>query len=318
MTFAAPLVLLGLLAVPVLIVAYSGQQRRRGRVAEAFAAPMLTPSVAPRRPRWRRHLPMIAFLVAVAVLIVAAARPQRTVALPLKIGAVMLANDVSSSMVATDVKPTRLAAAQKAAKQFVQELPSSIEVGSLEFASKPVVLQSPSSDHTLTLNALGQLHTRGGTAIGAAIETAIKQLQAVPKRNGKRPPGAILLLSDGASNAGISPATAARDAAAAHIPVYTIALGTDHGMITTKINGKTVTGPVPPDPAGLAVVSKLSGGKAFTAGDENKLGAVYKDLAVKFGQTKAVHEMTASFAGGALILLLLGSVLSLRWFGRLI
>jgi Ca-activated chloride channel family protein len=318
MTFASPTVLIALLAVPVAVIWYVAQQRGRSRAAQAFAVPALTPSVAPRRPRWRRHLPMLAFLLALAVLILAAARPQRSVAVPLNDGAIMLANDVSDSMDATDVKPDRLIAAESAARHFVSKVPAGIQVGLLEFSSKPVVLQSPSTDHALTETALGQLRRSGGTAIGEAIETALNSLAAVPKHNGKRTPGAILLISDGASNVGVSPLVAARKAAAQHVPVYTIALGTANGIQTNTEHGHTVSGPAPPDPTQLAEVSKLSGGRAFTAADEGKLSAVYDHLAAQFGRKKTKQEMTASFAGGAMVLLLIGSALSLRWFGRLV
>ena len=140
-------------------------------------APTLTPSVTPRRPGWRRHAPMLAFVIAIAVLIVAAARPQQTVAVPLDNGAIMLANDISSSMMATDVKPSRLEAAQRAAKQFLAGVPSTVQVGSLQFARRPIVLQSPSTDHALTQAAIAQLHPGGGgTAIGDAITTAMRVL----------------------------------------------------------------------------------------------------------------------------------------------
>jgi Ca-activated chloride channel family protein len=318
MSFASPLVLLGLLALPLMIWWYSGQQRRRARAAQAFAAPALTPSVAPRRPGWRRHAPMLVSLLALAVLIVAAARPQRSVAVPVTNGAIMLANDVSSSMVATDVKPSRLVAAERAAKHFVSSVPSGIQVGVLEFASKPTVLQSPSANHALAEAALGQLRSSGGTAIGDAIQTALRQLASLPAHAGKRPPGAILLLSDGASNVGSDPLAAARAAAAQHVPVYTIALGTAHGMITIKLGSRTVTGPVPPDPQELAQVASLSGGRTFTATDTGRLSAIYDHLAAQFGRKRTKHQMTASLAGGGLLLLLIGGVLSLRWFGRLI
>ncbi len=318
MSFESPLVLIALLALPLAIIWYVGQQRRRARVAQAFAAPVLTPSVAPRRPRWRRHLPMLAFLLALAVLILAAARPQRSVAVPLSDGAIMLANDVSDSMDATDVKPDRLIAAENASRHFVSTVPAGIQVGLLEFSSKPIVLQSPSTDHSLTESALGQLQRSGGTAIGEAIETALKELAAVPKHNGKSTPGAILLISDGSSNVGVSPLVAAREAAAQHVPVYTIALGTAHGIQTVTEHGRTVSGPAPPDPTELAEVAKLSGGRAYTAADEGKLSAVYDHLAAQFGQKKTKDEMTASFAGGAMVLLLIGAALSLRWFGRLV
>ncbi len=318
MSFASPLVLIALLALPLLIRWYTGQQRRRARAAAAFVTPALTPSVAPSRPRWRRHLPMIAFLLALAVLIVAAARPQRSVAVPVTNGAIMLANDVSSSMQARDVAPTRLLAAQHAAKVFVSRVPSADQVGLLEFAKTPVVLQSPTTNHALVLTALGQLRSSGGTAMGEAILTALRELKSLPPVGGKRPPGAIVLISDGASNVGSDPLAAARQAAAQHVPIYTVALGTPNGTVQIKRGATTVTVYVPPSPQELAQVAHLSGGRAFTAADTAGLSAVYEHLAAQLGHKHVKHEITASFAGGGLVLLLLGSVLSLRWFGRLI
>ncbi len=318
MSFQSPLVLLALIALPLLIWAYRHQQRRRERAAEAFVMPALRPSVAPRRPRWRRQLPMLAFLLALAILIVAAARPQRSVAVPVDDGAIMLATDVSSSMTATDVAPTRLAAARAAEQQFVSGVPSSIRVGLLEFANKPIVLQTPSTEHSLSIQALGELHTSGGTAIGDALLTALRQLNSLRSADGKRPPAAIVLASDGASNVGSSSLTAAHKAAAEQIPVYTIALGTDRGTIPIKRGSRTVAVPVPPSPQELAQIAGVSGGRAFTAADAGRLSAVYAHLAAKLGHKHVQHEISSTFAGGGLVLLLLGSAMSLRWFGRLV
>ncbi len=318
MSFASPLVLLALLGIPLVIRWYSGQQRRRARAAAAFTAPALTASVAPNRPRWRRHVPMLAFVLALAVLIVAAARPQRSVAVPVSNGAIMLANDVSSSMAATDVAPSRLRAAQHAAAVFVAHVPSRDQVGLLQFAKTPVVLQSPTPDHALVQAALGQLRSSGGTAMGDAILTAMRELKSLPLVGGKRPPGAIVLISDGASNVGSDPLVAARQAAAQHIPIYTVALGTPNGKVQVKRGSTTVTVYVPPSPQELAEVARLSGGRTFTAADTAGLSAVYAHLAAELGHKHVKHEITASFAGGGLVLLLLGSVLSLRWFGRLV
>jgi Ca-activated chloride channel family protein len=318
MTFASPFVLLALLAIPVLLSLYRHEQRRRARGAEAFVTRPLTPSVAPRRPRWRRHVPMIAFAVALVLLIVAAARPQDTIAVPVKDGAVMLANDTSSSMAATDVKPTRLAAAEAQGKAFASSVPSSIRVGLLQFAKKVQVLQTPSSDHSLTIAALGQLRTSGGTALGDAIATATRVLSGLRSQNGKRLPGAIVLLSDGASNVGQNSLVAARQAKAQHIPVYTIALGTPSGTIPIRHGGQVQNVPVPPSPQDLAAIASASGGKTFTAADTSGLKTVYEHLAAQLGHKQAKHEITASFAGGGLVLLLLGGIASLIWFGRLI
>ena len=318
MSFASPLVLLALLAIPLLIGWYLGQQRRRVRVASAFVTPALSASVAPTRPRWRRHAPMLVFLLALAMLIVAAARPQRSVAVPVTNGAIMLANDVSDSMRATDVAPSRLGAAENAAKRFIATVPSTVQVGLLEFSRTPVLLQSPTTDHALTTAAFAQLQTHGGTAVGNTILAAIHELKTVPTVRGKRPPGAIVMISDGASNVGLSPLVAAREAAAQHIPIYTVAVGTANGRIQVEKRSGLVTESVPVSPQQLAEIARLSGGRAFTAADATGLSAVYEHLAADLGHKHVKREITASFAGGGLVLLLIGSVLSLFWFGRLL
>jgi Ca-activated chloride channel family protein len=261
---------------------------------------------------------MLLLALAAVALILAAARPQRTVAEPLDAGAIMLVNDVSASMVATDVAPSRLAAAQSAARRFVTGVPSTIEVGLLEFARHPVLLQTPSSDHRLAEDALSRLHTSGGTAMGDAILASLHVLAGMRTPAGKHIPGAIVLLSDGASNVGASPLAAARQAATQHVPIYTIALGTASGHISVKRSGQMVQVAVPPSPQELADVARLSGGRAFTASDLGGLTGVYAHLAARLGHRRVKQEMTAGFAGGGLALLLAGSVLSLAWFGRLV
>jgi Ca-activated chloride channel homolog len=318
MSFATPLALIGLLAIPLLVNLYVVQQRRRATAAQAFVTEPLMPSVAPHKPRWRRHAPMVAFIVALAILIVAAARPQRSSAVPVTDAAVMLANDVSSSMAATDVAPSRLVAAERAASRFLAKVPGHVRVGLLEFNEKPIVLQSPTTDHSLTRASLTQLRAGGHTAIGDAINTAVRSLVSIKGQNGKRPPAAIVLLSDGTSTNGADPIAAAKQAAAQHIPVYTVALGTASGTITVKHGARTTTVPVPLAPQELAQIASSSGGRSFTVNDTSQLKAVYAHLAAQLGHKQVKHEITASFAGGGLVLLLLGSVLSLAWFGRLV
>ena len=316
MSFVDPLVLVGLLAIPLLVWWYASEQRRRTRAASAFVAPRLTESVAPRRPRWRRHLPMALFALALAALIVAVARPQRSVAKPVTNGAVMLADDTSSSMQATDVSPSRLQSALGAARRFLEEVPSTVQVGLLEFARTPTVLQSPTTNHELTRSALARLpQTSGGTAVGQALTTALGQLRNLPKVSGKVPPGAIVLISDGASNVGVSPLGVARQAAAAHIPIYTISVGTPNGTIAGSRGSKV---PVPVERQQLEQIARLSGGRSFTASDDAGVSAAYKGLAARLGTKHLKEEITTSFAGIALALLALGSLLTLRWFGRLI
>lgn len=319
MSFAAPLALLALLVLPLLAAWYVLQQRNRRAAAAAFAAPRLQPSVAPRRPGWRRHLPMLAFLVALVTLVLAAARPQRTVAVPLERASIMLATDVSGSMLATDVQPSRLIAAKRAARAFLDKVPRSVNVGVLAFNNHASVLQSPTRSRSDARDAIDRMAVSGGTATGEAIATAIASLRGVPGPGGRRPPAAIVLISDGTSTYGRDPVAAAREAKRLHIPIYTVALGTDHGTIQVPgKGGDTHTERVPPDPRALAAIASTSGGETFTAANAEGLSSVYERLGSQLGHRTAKRQVTSSFAAGGLILLLLGAGMSLRWFGRLV
>ena len=318
-SFGAPLVLLALAALPLLLVWYLQQQRVRRAAAAAFAAPRMLPSVAPRRPRWRRHLPMLAFALALALLVLAAARPQRTVAVPVERAAIVLATDVSGSMLATDVEPSRLIAAKRAARAFLDRVPAGVNVGVLAFNNHASVLQSPTRSRPDARAAIDRMAVSGGTATGEAIASAVTALRNVPGEQGRRPPGAIVLISDGTSTFGRDPLVEARAAARLHIPIYTVALGTDHGTIRVPgKDGQERTERVPPDPQSLAAIAHASGGEAFTAATTEGLSAVYERLGSQLGRRDEHRQVTAAFAAGGLVLLLAGAGLSLRWFGRLI
>lgn len=319
MSFAAPLVLLALLALPLLAAWYVLQQRNRAAAAAAFAAPRLQPSVAPRRPGWRRHLPMLAFLFALTALVLAAARPERTVAVPVEHASIMLATDISGSMLAVDVKPSRLIAAKRAGRAFLGEVPRNVKVGVLAFNNHASVLQSPTRSRDDARAAIDRMAVSGGTATGEAIATAVASLRGVPGPDGKRPPAAIVLISDGTSTFGRDPVTAAREARRLRIPVYTVALGTPDGTIQVPARGgDTRTERVPPDPRALAAIARVSGGQTFAADDADGLSAVYERLGSQLSHRDAKRQVTSAFAVGGLALLLLGAGMSLRWFGRLV
>jgi Ca-activated chloride channel family protein len=321
MSFGSPLVLAALVLVPLLAWWYVRQQRGRRAAAAAFAAPALQASVAPRRPGWRRHAPMIAFALALAILIVAAAKPQRTVAVPVEQAAIMLATDVSGSMQATDVKPSRLVAARRAGREFVDGVPRSVNIGVMAFNGRPRVLQSPTTEREDIETALNRLAPSGGTATGDAIVSALRVLRTPTAPGRKPPPSAIVLLSDGASTKGKDPVEAAQQARRAKIPVYTVALGTPEGTIEVPRPGGaggTEVRRVPPDPGKLAEIARASGGQAFTADNASELKRVYERLGSQLGTAKRKRQLTSSFAGGALVLLLAGAGMSLAWFGRLV
>jgi Ca-activated chloride channel family protein len=318
-SFAAPLVLLGLLVLPVLILWFLLDQRARRRAADAFVSTPLIASVAPNRPGIRRVIPPLLLGLALAALIVAAARPQIPVIRPIKGATVMLANDVSNSMSATDVSPTRLAAAQKAAISFTRQVSDTIAVGSIEFARRPTLLQSPSTDHALARQAVASLTPGGGgTAIGEAIEVALTSIKHAPKVAGKTPPGAIVLLSDGTSNVGVGPVAEAAVARKAGVKIETIAIGTRSGTYEQKRkDGQTTRQPVPVNPTELEQIARVSGGTFYRAPDQASARAIYTELATTLGKQRVQQGLIAEVAGAGLVLLVLGAGLSLRWFGSL-
>jgi Ca-activated chloride channel family protein len=319
LSFATPLYLCGLLIVPAALYWYLGGQRRRREIARAFASPALAPSVMPRRPGWRRHLPMLVLLVAIVAVVLATADPRVNASVPLGGASIMLATDVSGSMLATDVAPNRVTAAQRAANAFVLKVPKSVRVGVMEFNQSPTVLALPSTNRVETFTALGHLQPGGGTATGNAIEAAIGILGQLRTANGRQAPGAIVLLSDGKKTSGADPIAAAKDAARFHIPVYTVSLGTPDGTIAVRRkNGTTAQTHVPPDPTALAAIAKASGGQTFTATDPARLSAVYQQLGAHLGRRTEQHQIAGYFIGSGLVLLLVGAGTSLFWFGRLI
>ncbi len=318
MSFAAPLVLIGLLAVPVLCAWYVAEQRRRERAALAFATEPLTASVAPKRPGWRRHLPAALMGLALVMLIVAAAQPRYRATVPIKGATVMLANDISNSMKATDVRPSRLVAAKRAATSFLNGVTSQIQVGSIQFARQPTLLQSPTRNHRLTAAAIAGLKPGGGgTAIGETLELGLAAIKGAPKIDGKRPPGAIVVISDGTSNVGVSPLAVAAEAKKQHVPVYTISIGTVHGTIQIKRDGHTVTAAVPVNPTELGQIAAESGGHAYRAADSATVRTIYDRLAKKLGETHVQRSLIGVAIGLGLVLMAAAGALSLLWFGRL-
>ncbi|HKH15893.1 MAG TPA: VWA domain-containing protein [Solirubrobacteraceae bacterium] len=312
MSFATPWLLLGLVLVPLLVLAYGLTERRRRRAAAAFATPLTAASVVPRRPGWRRHVPLALAGIAMAALIVALARPQVSVAVPAEQASIVLTMDHSGSMQATDVAPSRLVAAREAGEAFLARVPAKVRVGGVVFDHRTQAVQSPTTDRAALREALRDaMKPSGGTATGAALAASLAMLKAQQGAGAKRAPGAIVLLSDGESTSGRDPLAVADDARAAGVPVYTVALGTPGG---TLADGE----PAPPDTASLRAIAERSGGEAFTAQDATGLSAVYERLGSQVAMKEERREITGAFAGGAIALLLAGGGLSLRWFRRLI
>jgi Ca-activated chloride channel family protein len=319
MSFAHPLFLLALLLVPLGVLAYLGHERNRRAAAAAFAAPAVLASVVPSAPGWRRHVPLVVYALALAVLILALAKPQRTVAVPVERASIMLTTDFSGSMQATDVPPSRLAAARAAAFRFLDEVPDAVRVGLVAFNQSARLAESPTTDRAAVRNAIGALQPSGGTATGEALAVALAALASQKDADGLRVPSAIILLSDGKSVRGRPPQEVAQRAKDLKIPIHTVTLGTPSGTIQVRrSNGTVETRPVPPDPVESRAVAEVSGGRAYTADTAKNLSDVYQALGSRIGYRDEKREITAAFSGGALALLAGGALLSLLWFRRLI
>jgi Ca-activated chloride channel family protein len=325
MSFATPLLLLGLLVLPALGATYATRQRARRVAATGFAAAHMAPSVTPRLPGWRRHAPVAVLALALALLVLAAARPRIAISTVVPHLQTMLALDMSGSMQARDVAPSRAAAAQRAADVFAGGIPADVAVGVMQFNQTPHVLAAPTHNHRAAIEALGRLRVGGGTAIGSAIEESLALLKPSadpPGRDSdpKRASAAIVLLSDGKSTSGTDPFAAARAARRLHIPIFTVAIGTTSGTISLRRRGGNgaVTVPVPVESDELARVAELSGGQTYTAADAGRLSAIYRGLSARLSHRRERRDLTPYLVGAGLALLLLGSALSLAWFGRLI
>jgi Ca-activated chloride channel family protein len=329
-----------LVLVPLALAAYLLAQRRRARYAVRFTNLDLLANVVTRSPGWRRHLPAVLYLLALATLLVSLARPQSTVLVPKEQATVVMVIDVSGSMNATDVEPTRLVAAQQAANSFLENLPAKFRVGLVSFSATAQTLTRPTTDRDAVRDALSSLHAEGGTAMGDAIDRALEAKRPPPPQvdrprakpgaqptptvppaeaqPGKEPPVVMLLLSDGANTVGKKqPMEAADEAKRLQVPVFTIALGTDSGVVEVPDeSGQPRRIPVPPDKVTLRRIADTTGGKFFTAPSNRDLKGVYRDLGSRIGFVKERQEVTVVFAAGALLLLVAGGALSLAWFNR--
>lgn len=319
MTFGSPLALLALAAVPALAYAYVARRRGQARVQAAFASPLLAASHTPHAAGGRRDLPFVLYGLALVAMILALAKPQRSVAVPVERASIMLMTDVSGSMLAKDVAPSRLSAARRAQETFVKQIPARVNIGVMAFNQEAGVLQSPTRDRAAVRDALAQLKSSGGTATGTAVTTATQILRPGGTNSDSRPPAAIVLLSDGASTKGVDPVQAAAAAKKTGIRLYTVALGTAAGTIQVRRkNGTVQTKKVPPDPSTLKRMADVGGGAFFATASADRLAEVYKRLGSELGTRKEDREVTPAFAAGAALLLLSGAGLSLGWSARLI
>ena len=315
MSFEAPALLLGLLLVPLAAAGYWLLQRRRAAYAVRFTNLSVLAGVAGKRNTWRRHVPAALMLLALTALCVAFARPTITVKTPDERASVVLVVDVSGSMRATDVKPTRLAAAKRAMRSFLERSPDTLRIGVVAFSDEAQVVVSPTVDREALTQGIALLGPGFGTAIGDALARAVDLARTATAETGTTAPSpvkdeegrslaSILLLSDGAQTRGLlSPGQGAQRAQTAGIPVFTIALGTDEGTIMAGPPGQEQLIPVPPDRETLSAIAEYTGAESFDAQSADAVEKVYRGLGSRVGRQDRPREVTSAFvAAGALLL----------------
>ena len=347
MTFATPLALLALPLIPLTILALVMARRRRIRYAIRYPALDVLAGVVERERRGR-WIPAALLVLALTALLLGAARPMARVPVPRDEATVMLVIDVSGSMNADDVDPTRMEAAQRAATRFLDRLPERFQVGLVTFSSEAETLVPPTTDREAVRTALATLNANGGTAMGDGLARALDVIEAArqeavggpgptttvdpnaqgatptpttpapPTEQRAVPPAVTLLLSDGANSAGGDPFVQADRARQLRVPVYTIALGTANGVLRQpNAFGGTRIQPVPPDPDSLARIAETSNGRFFQAPTSENLTAVYDSLGSRIGFRLEEREVTVAFTVAGLLLLAAAGALRARRGARL-
>lgn len=335
MQFLSPDNLWWLLLIPALIGAYWLALRRRARYALRYSSLTLVRDALDQSPRWRRHLPPLAFLIGIALMLVAMARPLGVVTLPQERATVILAIDVSGSMRADDMKPNRIEAAKTAALEFVAKQDAQTRIGVVSFSSNANIVQAPTTDRELLRAAIQRLAPQQSTAIGSGILSSLDAIFELPRVAGSNrndvlipatptptpvprgivTPATIILLTDGQNRTGPSPITAAQLAADRGVRVFTIGVGTVEGTLIQGGSGFGFRAVL--DEETLKRVAAITDAKYFHAADENALLMIYQNLAKGIVVTQEKEESTVLFTALALVCFVLGGVLSLVWFNRL-
>jgi Ca-activated chloride channel family protein len=332
-----------LLLVPALVLLYVLMLRRRRKLAVRYGALRLVKDAMGAGAGFRRHIPPVLFLAALATMILAVARPAAVVTLPSQRGTVILAMDVSGSMRATDIPPTRLAASQAAAQAFIAKQPKNVRIGVVAFAGTSAVVQAPTLEREDALQAIDRFQAQRGTAVGAGILTALATIfedldipiSFAPPRRGVPwgqtqdiepldiepvPPGTytssvIVLLTDGRTTTGPNPIQAAELAADLGVRIYTVGLGTKEGVIL-GFGGRSRR--VTLDEGSLTAIAEKTGGEYFQAGSEDELIRIYESLSTQLVLETEKTEVTAFFTAAAALLVMVAAMFSIAWFGRLV
>ena len=337
MSFIWPNSLWSLLLVPVLILVYILIQRRRQKYALRYSSLSLIREALGRGPGFRRHVPPLLFLIALAIMMIALARPAATITLPSQEGTVILTLDVSGSMRADDIKPSRIEAAKVAAKTFVEKQPSDVRIGVVSFSESSAIVQAPTKDREAVLAAINRLTTQRRTAIGSGVLTSLHAIfeetnppispptndllgsyQPTPAVSvvepGSYTSAFIVLLSDGQSNTGPPPLDIIQQASDRGVRVYTVGLGSPEGTVL-RAEGFSIR--VRLDEETLKQIALRTGGQYFKAESETDLSNIYENLSRKLVFKAEQTEITAWFTGLAATLIIIAGILSLLWFQRL-
>lgn len=345
MTFIWPTALVLLVVVAFLAVLYVLAQRRRNKYALRYANLSLVREAIGKGPGWRRHVPPALFIIALAFMAVAVARPQAVVAVPSQEGTVILAIDVSGSMLAEDMKPNRMEAAKSAARAFVDKQSESVKIGVVSFSGDASIVQSPTTDKTLVIAAINRLRPQRATAIGRAILVSLDAIEesqgsetdlpssilqqqgqpgagATPRPSATIPPylagqhssASIVLLSDGQNNQFPAPLDVVDQAVSRGVRVYTIGVGSAAGAVV-RLQGRAVRTAL--DEATLKKIAEVTDAEYFNANTEADLRAVYENLTTQLVVRNEKTELTAYATLAAAIFAVLAGAFSLLWFNRL-
>ena len=326
MTFEWPMMFLSLLLVPVLAVAYVALVRRRAAEMAGLGTMGIAQSSARKPLGWRRHVPPAIFLVAVALLLASLSRPQ-VGGLPRREGTVILAFDVSSSMRADDVKPTRMEAAKAAARSFVDKQPSTIQIGLAAFGDGGITVQRPTTVKQDIVAAINRLTPEGGTSLGDGMIASLEAVTGKPivlseaalagnldgVDIGYFGSAAVVLLSDGENTSRFDPLIVAQLATNAGVRVFPIGLGSAKGA-TVEIDGYQVATALNEEL--LQEIAKVTTGTYYAAEDASGLAKVYDTIDLKLTVKGEPREVTSLAAAGAIALMLVGAAFSIRWLGR--
>jgi Ca-activated chloride channel family protein len=333
MSFIWPALLILLLLIPLAGWLYVRLQRRRSELVAHYGGMGLLQTSAGQRLGRRRHIPPALFLIGLSILLIAVARPQATVSLPRAEGTVILAFDVSGSMAATDLQPTRMEAAKAAARAFVDRQPPSIRIGVVAFSDSGLLIQSPTYQQADVLAAIGRIAPQRGTSLGQGVLAALNVIAGeaeqpqllysnrepsaaptpAPLAGGRYESSVIVLITDGENTAPPEPQAIAQLAAERGVRIHTVGIGSPAGT-TLTVNGFNVYTQL--DEPTLQQIAQITAGDYYNAASSQDLQAIYENLDLQLLLKAEKIEITALFAGLGLLALLVGGICSLIWFGR--